>query len=96
MSCLASPLLSFCLLFLLKAPLVPEGTPVVNALFKQRACIENICRACLGLAPENNMLLEHKRGAALPLTKAVAAVSNEPVSKPATPPTLIKSNIGSA
>lgn len=89
------PVLSL-LSFLLKAPLVPEGTPVVNALFKQRACIENICRACLGLAPENNMLLEHKRGAALPLTKAVAAVSNEPVSKPATPPTLIKSNIGSA
>lgn len=46
--------------FLLKAPMVPAGTPLVNALFRQRACIENIFRACVGLEPENNMLLEHK------------------------------------
>lgn len=46
--------------YLLKAPLVPAGAPVINALFKQRGCIENILRACLGLAPENHMLLEHK------------------------------------
>lgn len=30
--------------FLCKAPLVPEGSPVVNALFRQRSCIENILR----------------------------------------------------
>lgn len=46
--------------YLCKAPLVPHGTPVVNALFKQRSAIENILRACLALPPENNMLLEHK------------------------------------
>ena len=46
--------------YLCKAPLVPRDTPVVNALFRQRACIENIFRACLGLAPVNHMLLEHK------------------------------------
>ena len=46
--------------YLCKAPLVPAGTPVVNALFRQRACIENILRACVGLAPANHMLLEHK------------------------------------
>ncbi|XP_063957344.1 inositol-3-phosphate synthase 1-A-like [Lytechinus pictus] len=46
--------------YLCKAPLVPSGTPLVNALFKQRACIENIFRACIGLPPQNNMLLEHK------------------------------------
>lgn len=46
--------------YLLKAPLVPEGTPVVNALFRQRACLENVFRACVGLAPENHMLLEYK------------------------------------
>jgi len=46
--------------YLLKAPNVPEGTPVVNALAKQRACIENILRACVGLPPENSMLLESK------------------------------------
>merc|ERR1712157_381233 len=46
--------------FLLKAPLVPKDTPLVNALFKQRACIENILRGCVGLPPINDMLLEHK------------------------------------
>lgn len=46
--------------YLLKAPKVKPGTPVINALFKQRACIENIFRACVGLPPENHMLLEHK------------------------------------
>lgn len=46
--------------FLCKAPLVPSGTPVVNAFFRQRSCIENIMRACLGLPPQNHMLLEHK------------------------------------
>ena len=46
--------------YLLKAPLVPQGTPVVNALFKQRAAIENILRACIALPPQNNMLLEFK------------------------------------
>ena len=51
---------SVLLSYLTKAPLVPRGTPVVNALAKQRAMLENIFRACVGLAPENNMLLEHK------------------------------------
>jgi len=46
--------------YLCKAPLVPRGTPVINALFKQRACIENIFRACIGLPPMNHMALEHK------------------------------------
>lgn len=46
--------------YLFKAPNVPEGTPVVNALAKQRACVENILRACVGLPPENSMLLEAK------------------------------------
>merc|ERR1719199_407370 len=35
--------------YLSKAPLVPPGTPVVNALAKQRAMVENIFRACIGL-----------------------------------------------
>lgn len=37
------PVLSV-LSFLFKAPLVPPGSPVVNALFRQRSCIENIFR----------------------------------------------------
>ena len=53
------PVMSF-LSFLLKAPLVPTGAPVVNALQKQRACIENVLKACVGLPPENDMLMEHK------------------------------------
>jgi len=55
------PIMSI-LSYLIKAPLVPPGTPIVNALFKQRCCIENIFRACVGLPAENSMLLEHKRG----------------------------------
>ena len=48
--------------YMLKAPLVPPGTPVINALFQQRQCLANVFRACVGLAPENQMLLEHKFG----------------------------------
>jgi len=46
--------------YLLKAPLVPQGTPVVNSLFKQRASLENILLACVGLPPQNDMSLEQK------------------------------------
>jgi len=46
--------------YMLKAPLVPQGAPIVNALFKQRAAMENLFRACIGLAPENHLGLEHK------------------------------------
>merc|ERR1711963_285583 len=55
------PIMSI-LSYLIKAPLVPPGAPVVNALFKQRACIENLFRACVGLPADNHMALEHKRG----------------------------------
>ena len=53
------PVLSM-LSYLLKAPLVPRGAPVVNALFKQRECLENVLRACAGLPADNSMKLEHK------------------------------------
>ena len=33
---------------------------MINALSKQRAMLENIMRACVGLAPENNMIMEFK------------------------------------
>lgn len=46
--------------YLCKAPLVPKGTPIVNALFKQRTCIENLFRGCLGLPPLNHLAIEHK------------------------------------
>ncbi|KAM7183524.1 hypothetical protein V8F33_013538, partial [Rhypophila sp. PSN 637] len=35
--------------YMLKAPLTPPGTPVVNALAKQRAALTNIFRACVGV-----------------------------------------------
>ena len=41
--------------YMLKAPLTPPGTPVVNALAKQRSALVNIMRACVGLEPENDM-----------------------------------------
>ena len=53
------PVLSV-LSYMLKAPSVPPGTPVVNALSKQRAALENILRALVGLPPQSDMLLEHK------------------------------------
>lgn len=53
------PVLSM-LSYLVKAPLVPEGAPVVNALFKQRMCIENLLRVCAGLPVENDLRLEHR------------------------------------
>ena len=46
--------------YMLKAPLTPTGTPVVNALGKQRSALVNVMRACVGLEPENDMTLEHK------------------------------------
>lgn len=46
--------------YMLKAPLTPPGTPVVNSLAKQRAALTNIFRACVGLQPESDMTLEHK------------------------------------
>ncbi|KAE9375340.1 myo-inositol-1-phosphate synthase-like protein [Stipitochalara longipes BDJ] len=46
--------------FMLKAPLTPPGTPVINALAKQRSALVNIFKACVGLEPENDMTLEHK------------------------------------
>jgi len=58
--------------YLIKAPLVPPGAPVVNALFKQRAAIENLFRACVGLAPDNHMSLEHKMGLAERAARASA------------------------
>jgi len=46
--------------YLTKAPFVPDGHPVINALSKQRAMVENIFKACVGLPPDNNMFLEFK------------------------------------
>ncbi|GAB5364869.1 hypothetical protein AAMO2058_001007200 [Amorphochlora amoebiformis] len=60
------PVLSY-LSFLLKAPMVPSGNPVVNSLFRQLMCIKNILRACVGMQPENSMLLMQK------LPKAIRA-----------------------
>jgi myo-inositol-1-phosphate synthase len=53
------PVLSL-LSYMLKAPLVPTGTPITNALFPQREAITNTIRACLGLPPNNHMTLEHR------------------------------------
>ncbi len=46
--------------YLCKAPLVPAGANVVNALFRQRAAIENVLRACVGLSPLDHMALEQR------------------------------------
>ncbi|XP_057167624.1 inositol-3-phosphate synthase 1 isoform X2 [Ursus arctos] len=43
--------------FLFKAPLVPPGSPVVNALFRQRSCIENILRCAPALGSPSEALM---------------------------------------
>lgn len=72
------PVLSV-LSYLIKAPLVPRGTPVVNALFAQKQCIANILRAARGLPPEHNMMLEHK----LPSSIAAMQAATEGPAVPA-------------
>lgn len=72
------PVLSI-LSYMLKAPLVPGGAPVINALFTQRCAILNIMRACLGLGPDNHMTLEHK----FESTLASLQASDEPAQKKA-------------
>lgn len=62
--------------YMLKAPLVPPGTPVVNALFAQRECMINIFRACVGLPPENHMLLEHKLASSINARRSQAVASS--------------------
>ena len=69
--------------YLIKAPLVPPGTPVINALFAQRSCIINIFRACLGLAPENYMMMEHKLPSMLNERIAAQAAAHADASGPA-------------
>lgn len=44
--------------YMLKAPMVPQGTPVVNALNRQKQAIENLLRAMIGLPADNSMMLE--------------------------------------
>lgn len=70
--------------YLCKAPLVPEGTPVVNSLFRQRTAIENILRACVGLPPLSHMSLEHRFNVGVSSTEPPmkkGKISNEAVTK---------------
>ena len=53
--------------------MVPPGTPVVNALFKQREAIVNVMRACIGLSPENYMALENRLATATGVIADVTA-----------------------
>jgi len=46
--------------YLTKAPFVPKDHPCINALNRQRAMLENVFKACVGLPPDSNMLLEFK------------------------------------
>jgi myo-inositol-1-phosphate synthase len=45
--------------YMLKAPMVPAGTPVVNALFKQQRLITNVLSICAGLKHDADLTLEH-------------------------------------
>jgi len=69
------PVLSI-LSYLLKAPVVPSGAPVINALSTQRRCLINVFRACVGLSPENDMLLEHKTNFHLSPSQPISEQNN--------------------
>ncbi len=60
------PVLSL-LSYMLKAPLVPEGTPVVNALFKQQRFITNVLSVCAGLHHDADLWFEHITKLPLPV-----------------------------
>ena len=68
------PVLSI-LSYLLKAPMVMPGTPVVNALMKQHRCITNILSACAGLSMDTDMLLEYKTKLPKPEPAAAATAT---------------------
>ncbi|PWN43746.1 putative myo-inositol 1-phosphate synthase [Ceraceosorus guamensis] len=44
----------------LKAPVVKPGSDVVNSLARQRSAVTNFMRACVGLQPENDLLLSQR------------------------------------
>ena len=46
--------------YMAKAPLVRKEQPLINALSRQRAMIENFLKACVGLPPDNNIMMEYK------------------------------------
>jgi myo-inositol-1-phosphate synthase len=41
--------------FFMKSPLMPYGLPAVNALWRQRLCLENLLRALVGLGPNHEL-----------------------------------------
>ena len=51
------PVLSL-LSYFFKAPAVPAGAPVVNALFAQREALVNLLKAARGLPPNSYMALQ--------------------------------------
>lgn len=68
--------------YLCKAPLVERGARVVNALFKQRSCIENLLRALISLPPVNHMDFEYKLSRRSEWYESVHKIESiEPVAK---------------
>eukprot|EP01016_Furgasonia_blochmanni_P055984 TRINITY_DN9453_c0_g1_i2.p1 TRINITY_DN9453_c0_g1~~TRINITY_DN9453_c0_g1_i2.p1 ORF type:complete len:600 (-),score=255.32 TRINITY_DN9453_c0_g1_i2:748-2547(-) len=46
--------------YLMKAPMTKEGHPLINSLARQKACIENLFKACAGIPLDDNLLLEFR------------------------------------
>jgi myo-inositol-1-phosphate synthase len=46
--------------FYMKIPKTPAGESIVNALGRQKNCIDNLLRALVGIPPESNLLLDTK------------------------------------
>jgi myo-inositol-1-phosphate synthase len=89
------PVLSL-LSYLLKAPMVPRGTPVINSLFRQREAITNFLRACIGLAPDSHMALEHRMhdaGAMFPTSASASAAAVKETSGTVSPASLDETKV---
>lgn len=67
--------------YLCKAPLVERGAKVVNALFKQRSCIENLLRALVALPPINHLDFQYKLSRRQDWSEWVAKVNSVELSE---------------
>jgi myo-inositol-1-phosphate synthase len=64
--------------FLFKAPVVPEGAPVVNGFHRQRDALVNFLRALVGLPPDSSIDLEARLVAAAAAPKGGRGLEASP------------------
>merc|ERR1711871_1040704 len=63
---------------------------LVNALAAQRQCMVNVFRACVGLQPEDHMLLEHKLPSEIVAYREAITLEEKGKTSPSTVATSLK------